>query len=643
MPSHSLRTALAASGGRGVTGARGVFEPEPFALDADQSGQSISHPGIRALLHIAETQAAMRDTAVIPAAAPPAPPIAATGAGQGFWGRLLGGPWPLLCILAVQAVLSLKLVWSNTAFGDEALYLWAGHLEIANWLHGTRIPAFPTYFSGAPVIYPPIGALADALGGLAAARILSLCFMLGASTLLWATALRLLGRLPAFFATALWATLASTQFLGAFATYDALSLLLLALASWCAVRAGGQDKEAGWITAAAVALAAANATKYASGIFDPVVLALAVLASRPTLTWPRAIVRGATVLVYLIALLAFLLTLGGGEYVIGVTETTLARASGTSSARLVFSEAWQLTAVVVVLAVAGVITSVVAERQRQRCLLLVTLAAAAFLVPIEQARVHTTVSLQKHVDFGAWFAAIAAGYAISRILSCLRYQPARRLGVVAGVAAIVYSTPLSVSLAESRYHDWPNSTSLITALRQVLPGTSGPILVSTPSVAEYYLPQGTQWYRWSNLYTIRQLNGRAVSSKVVGSTLSETSYESRIRQGFFSIVVTNLRGSQAPIARRLVPALIHSKLYRLGAVVQDWDSLIWLRQPQVHVTYNLPVTADTPLGGILTPAPRLHPLLGEVAETVTGSGIAVGFLTLLIRFTWRRRKDADEA
>ena len=35
--------------------------------------------------------------------------------------------WHLLtAICAVQAALSLTLVWSNTAFGDEADYLWVG-------------------------------------------------------------------------------------------------------------------------------------------------------------------------------------------------------------------------------------------------------------------------------------------------------------------------------------------------------------------------------------------------------------------------------------------------------------------------------------------------------------------------------------
>ena len=64
--------------------------------------------------------------------------------------RLAAQPWPLLAVLLVQAALSLRLAWSNTAFQDEALYLRAGHLEWARWLHNAPIPNFPAYFSGAP-------------------------------------------------------------------------------------------------------------------------------------------------------------------------------------------------------------------------------------------------------------------------------------------------------------------------------------------------------------------------------------------------------------------------------------------------------------------------------------------------------------
>lgn len=109
--------------------------------------------------------------------------------------------WPLVAVLSVQAALSLSLVWSNTAFGDEANYLWQGHLEWAHWLHGSAIPAF--HDSGAQEIYPPLGALAESIGGLAGARILSLCFMLGATILLYLTSSRLFGTRAAIIASGL--------------------------------------------------------------------------------------------------------------------------------------------------------------------------------------------------------------------------------------------------------------------------------------------------------------------------------------------------------------------------------------------------------------------------------------------------------
>ena len=58
----------------------------------------------------------------------------------------------------------------------------------------------------------------------------------GLPSLLWATASRLYGQRAALLAAGLFATLAGTQFLGAFATYDAMALFLLALAAWLGVR-----------------------------------------------------------------------------------------------------------------------------------------------------------------------------------------------------------------------------------------------------------------------------------------------------------------------------------------------------------------------------------------------------------------------
>ena len=406
--------------------------------------------------------------------------------------------WPLLAVLAVQAALSASLVGDKTAFGDEALYLSAGHLEWAHWLHGTQIPVYETWFSGAPVLYPPVGAVADSLGGLAAARLLSLLFMLGVTCLLWSAATRLLtDERAGFFAAALFAVLAPTLHLGSYATYDALALLLLAAATWCAVRASAgqrsacqdsasQDSER-WMVAAGVLLALANATKYATALYDPTVLAVAFLAARPGTGWREALRRTVLLAGAGAAVVALLLWLGGPGYLTGIRVTTTGRADGTDSRAMVLGLAWSWTAVVLVPAVAAVALSVLRRRWPQP-LLLAVLALTALLAPAEQARIQTATSLNKHVDFGAWFAAIAAGYLLSAL--------GRRRAVLAAVlAGLLPVTALGVVQARDMIN-WPDVAGLVQVVRP-LTTHGGHFLVESTDVLQYYLPD-TSWQQWSD-------------------------------------------------------------------------------------------------------------------------------------------------
>jgi hypothetical protein len=396
--------------------------------------------------------------------------------------------WPLLAVLAVQAALSASLVRARTAFGDEALYLSAGHLEWSHWLHGAPIPVYQTWFSGAPVIYPPIEAIADSLGGLVAARLLSLVFMLGATSFVWGAATRLLDdQRVSFFAAALFAALAPTLHLGSFATYDAPALLLLAMATWCAAGVRSGQHAIRRITAAGVLLALANATKYATVLYDPTVLGVTLLSSWPDTGWKVALRRAALLAGTAAAILAVLLALGGPGYLTGIRVTTTGRAHGTDTASLVFADAWSWTAVVLVPAVIAAVVSVV-QRRWPQALLLAVLALSALLAPADQARIQTATSLNKHVDFGAWFAAIAAGY----LLSNLSRKP-----VVLAVllTALIPVTSAGTAQADAML-DWPDVTGLVKVVRPMT-AHGGHFLVETTDVLLYYLP-GTTWRQWSN-------------------------------------------------------------------------------------------------------------------------------------------------
>jgi hypothetical protein len=464
--------------------------------------------------------------------------------------RGVGPPsaWPLLVVLAVQAALSLRLVWADTAFQDEAAYLWAGHLEWAHWLHGAVIPPFAPYFSGAPVIYPPIGALADSIGGLAGARILSLAFMLGATVLLWGTAGRLFGRRAAFFAAALFAVLGPTLHLGAFATYDAPSVFLVALAAWCVVRAGQRREGTGWMVAAGAALAVANAAAYASALFDLVVLALALITALPA--GGRLAARRCAILVMVVVVLITAgLLVGGSSYRTGIEQTTLARVAGGDSPLSVLADAWSWTGVVIVLAVCAVIISWAVRQGRAQTWLLAVLAAAGLLGPLEQARLQTVDSLNKHVGLGAWFAAIAAGYAVDRFIAAAPAGRSRALTVGACVVALIFPVALGASQSRVFATDWPNASSFIAIFRPLADHGRGHLLVEDASIARYYLPAGSQWQRWSSTRNIVLPSGASTGgpSSTAGVTGDGNAgvFAEFITHGYFSYVALNYADTTA--------------------------------------------------------------------------------------------------
>jgi hypothetical protein len=478
----------------------------------------------------------------------------------------------LIAILTAQAALSLRLVWSNTASTDEALYLWAGHLEWSHWLRGTSLPMFATYFSGAPVVYPPLGAVADSFGGLAGARILSLCFMLGATTLLWATTSRLFGKQAGFFAIILWAFLGPTLKLGAYATYDAMSLFLVMLAAWCATACSNKENGTGLVTGCAGALALANAVKYASAIFDPLVLGLAVLATWPQLGGKTAVRRGALLATCTFALLYLAVRFAGGHYATGVHQTTLTRVSGPNAPGVVLMHAALWVGPVAALALFGAALSVIRRRERHQAILLAFLAVAALLAPLEQARIHTLASLDKHSDFGAWFAAIAAGYVLSRVATWFRSN-VWKVAITAVSTAAICATliPAGMAQAQSLFREWPNATSFISTLRPLLAKAHGPLLVEVSPLAEYYLPSGQDWRRWSNTYSIQLLSGHSAgySPGKVNTAGNPAVYADFIARGYFSLVALNF-GATPALDRQLEVDLRRNPRYRI--VARMWYS-----------------------------------------------------------------------
>jgi hypothetical protein len=498
----------------------------------------------------------------------------------------LPASWPLLVVLAIQAALTLRLTWADTAFQDEALYLWAGHLQWAHVLHGTPLPQFPSFFSGAPVIYPPLAALADSAGGLAGARILSLAFMLGATVALWSSTSRIFGRRAAFFAAALFAFLGPSLHLGAFATYDAMALFLLALAAWLAVRAGDRQDATGWMLAAGVTLALANATSYPTVLLDPVVVLFALVIAFPAPGGKLAAGRALTLLVVAATLVTGALLAGGSRYLHGIQVTTLQRAPGDDAALTVIGHFWSWTGVIVAAAGCGAIAAWITRPKTAETWLLTLLAGAALLVPAEQAIMHTTASLNKHGAMGAWFAAIAAGYAVDRLVAAAPAGNARTVTGAASVIALCF--PLSLGAGQSRAFstNWPDSSAFIAILRPLVEHGTGRLLVEDPSLAEYYLPAGSQWKRWSSTRNIvlpsgAPTGGPSKAAGVVGAGNAGL-FALYVDEGYFSLVALNFTDT-TPLDRIIAKHLRSNRHYHIIDVIPYGPSpgtyVIWRYEP----------------------------------------------------------------
>lgn len=491
--------------------------------------------------------------------------------------ELVAVPWPLYALLGCQAILSLRLIWANTAFLDEATYIWAGRLELQHLTTGAHTPAYASYFSGSPAIYPILAGLADRVGGLAAARLLSLAFMLGVTAMLWGTTQSLFGKRAALGATATYVAIGSTQFLGSLATYDAMGLFLVALSVRLVVAAKDRDDSTRLLIAAIAALALANATKYATGIFDPVVIAIAVLSSP---RGPKAGVgRGGLIATATIAAIAFMLVAGGPDYVVGLESTTLDRSQGSSSPLLVLQDSARWVGPVVAVAIVAVLLAW--WRDRRGWPLLAVLAIAGVLVPANQARIHTTVSLLKHVDFGAWFACIAVGYAIAVLTSVSRRSWLRGVVAVALAGAIlVPAGAIGRAQAVGFSSEWPNTTQLIARLRTLVRAYPGVYLAEDQQIPGYYLENQLSWEDWGNTFFFRyRAPGSTACIGGAGSGLTNLTtpaspighaFALAIAHQYFRLIVLTF-GDTAGIDQTLVADMNHYGTYHEVEVLGSSD------------------------------------------------------------------------
>ena len=507
----------------------------------------------------------------------------------------------LLCILCLQAILSLRL--HNTAFEDEALYVYSGHMELEHLLHGAAAlqGSYAAYFSGSPVLYPLAAGFLNALGGLNAVRMLSLVEMLSITALLYSLSRRLFNERIALCAAMLFSVCESAIFLGNFATYDATCLFLLACAAWILVRTAGFRWPVFLMAAPVAALAVG--VKYAGLLFVPTIAVLPALAG-----WP---LRGRRVLLYppafglaVAGLLYGALRLGGSAYSTAISSTTTNRVQGVTPVATLLREAAEWGGVIFVLALIG--TAAYVRRVRtepeeliapaggrfRRLCLGVILSGTALLAPAYQAHLHTDISFQKHIGFGLFFAAPMAGLGLARLLGDHFRRP--------HIAVGVWSLALVLGLVQSShlYQGWPNSTQFVRAFSRYLKPHAR-YLVEVPEVPIYYLlgHGDAQPRQFTSTFYINYRNGKGVLlTGTVGFTAA-------VDAGYFHVVAYNNEVTGAADAV-LAQALSASKDYYLAAEIHitdvfgPGDYFIWVKghRPTVGGVFNHKVRRYLDLG-----------------------------------------------
>lgn len=469
----------------------------------------------------------------------------------------------LLGILVVQALLSFRL--RNTAFQDEALYLYIGNLQLDRFLSGTPVPpGFTAYFSGSPVLYPVLAAAVESIFGLAGARALSLVFMLGATAVLYSLTRLLFNERAALCAAAIFATTQSTLFVGNLATYDAAAIFLLAVAVWIVVRTAPSSAVLACILAAPVA-ALAVAVKYAALMFLPTVVMLAALAAFPHRRWRGVALRGILLPAVTAAIVTGALALGGQDYLQAVRITTTARAAGNANPVNLFLDCLAWGGGFVALALLGMVAYAWQERMDEvprmkrdgsrarpwRLALGLLLCGTALLAPAYQMHLHTGVSLHKHIGYGLLFAAPMAGVGLSRMVGAHFRYP--QLAILAWVTLLA----LGITQSQELYHAWADSTRMVATLKsQLKPG--GHYLVESSSVPQYYLRKETRYDQWTSTYAITYVDrkGRRLSG--------EAGYLAALRAAYFDVIVLD-RTVTKELDDKLLRQLRTNGKYRLLA------------------------------------------------------------------------------
>ncbi len=464
--------------------------------------------------------------------------------------RELSNIAPVAIITILQATVSLLLL-RNTAFSDEALYIYAGRKIIESWAGmPADIDGYASYFSGHPFLYPVLAGAIDMIGGLEAARFASTLFMLCVTICTYKTTLRLFDRPAAVMASALFSCQAPVLFIGHFATFDALCLMLVAVSVTLAVKAA-TEKNPLHTLPIGPALLLSIGIKYVALLFAPCVLVIVALAALHYGGLKAAFVHtGLALLGFCAGMLAIVIATDT-SFVSGMAFTTTQRTTMVPAhpAALV-AHGLALGGILLGFAIAGVCL-LRADRMRvfYTALLVMALLAPGYHVfKCEQA------AFSKHLAFSLFFMAPLAGFAAKRLLLASRQDNKRWL-----FASLCFLCAFTNGITEARSQfDWTDTSAVIDLLRTQVHAQGEHYLADDYEVARYYFKDIAANEQWESTHYLDY--DSTDGSQYTGNE----AYERAVKEAYFDLIELN-HGATEEFDSMITKAIRSSGAYELIA------------------------------------------------------------------------------
>ncbi len=464
--------------------------------------------------------------------------------------------WPLMLILAMQAIISVATLY-NTAFQDEALYLYAGRQIFHYWMGGpVPLDRYAFYFSGYPDVYPVIGGVLDMIGGLELARWFSLFCMMGVNAIVYYSTQKLFQRPAAIFASATYTSLGTVLFVSRLATFDALCLFLIALATGIAYQVSNTRNP--WLALMIGPLLVLSAlAKYAALLFVLPVLGILVICSIAFLGWWRMLLRlTMTIVTLVISLVVAYHFMDKLAFHAIAGSTTNRVALIQKSPQELFMHVLQMAGIVYAAALLGLV--LVFLRYRRFRLIALLLLASSWLVPAYHIYEREAVSLDKHLSFALFFAMPLAGCALACLSGYMQRTFSNSIGRywLAGLSVVLLVFTLGTRQSQTIYASWANTSALSYVLHTQMRDGSGRFLVEDIEVARYDAEDITELWQWNGVLYFYYVN--AAHQRLLG----DEALAQAIKDRYFSLVELSFNYQPAE-ARFIAQQMAASRNYDL--------------------------------------------------------------------------------